>query len=210
MDAPAVSLSACSKRFGDRLALRKATLTVAPGETIVLLGPNGAGKSTVLRLVAGLLRPTAGSAQIGNAEACAAPRSVRAGLAYAGHRAQLYRGLTARENLGLHARLHRLTDLDIDAALDGVGLADRADERIDGFSRGMLQRLALARAIAHAPGLLLLDEPASGLDAAGRLLLDGVLMDGLGQRTQLIASHDHELPARLGVRTVHLAGGRLA
>ncbi len=210
MEPPVVTLTECSKRFGDRLALRKATLTVAPGETIVLLGPNGAGKSTLLRLVAGLLRPTAGSARIAGVDATSAPRSLRAGIAYAGHRSQLYRGLTARENLELHARLQGKRDLDITALLNHVGLGDRADEYIDGFSRGMLQRLALARATAHQPALLLLDEPASGLDADGRLLLDATLRAGLGTRTQLVASHDDELPARLGARAVHLSAGSLA
>ena len=209
MQPPVITLAECSKRFGERLALRKATLTVAAGETVVVLGPNGAGKSTMLRLVAGLLRPTAGSAQIDDAEAISAPKHVRAGLAYAGHQPQLYRGLTARENLELHLRLHQTT-ADTSALLERVGLGDRADERIDGFSRGMLQRLALARATAHEPVLLLLDEPASGLDADGRALLDTTLRDGIGQRTQLVASHDHDLATRLGVREVRLENGGIA
>ena len=209
MQPPAVTLEECSKRFGERLALRKATLAVEPGETVVLLGPNGAGKSTLLRLAAGLLRPTAGHARIDGVDAVDAPRALRAGMAYAGHRSQLYRGLTARENLALHARLHGRA-LDLDGSLAAVGLADRADERIDGFSRGMLQRLALARATAHEPVLLLLDEPASGLDADGRTLLDRVLLEGRGRRTQLVASHDQDLPARLGARAVRLDTGRIA
>lgn len=204
-----MTLEECSKRFGERLALRKATLAVEPGETVVLLGPNGAGKSTLLRLAAGLLRPTAGHARIDGIDAVDAPRALRAGMAYAGHRSQLYRGLTARENLALHARLHGRA-LDLDGALAAVALADRADERIDGFSRGMLQRLALARATAHEPVLLLLDEPASGLDADGRTLLDRVLLEGRGRRTQLVASHDQDLPARLGARAVRLDTGRIA
>jgi heme exporter protein A len=209
MQPPVITLAECSKRFGERLALRKATLMVAAGETVVVLGPNGAGKSTLLRLVAGLLRPTAGSARIGDVEAIAAPKEVRAGLAYAGHQPQLYRGLTARENIDLHLRLHQAT-ADTGALLERVGLADRADERIDGFSRGMLQRLALARATAHDPVLLLLDEPASGLDADGRALLDATLRAGVGSRTQLVASHDHDLAERLGVRAIQLANGGLA
>ena len=209
MQPPVITLAECSKRFGERLALRKATLMVAAGETVVVLGPNGAGKSTLLRLVAGLLRPTAGSARIGDVEAIAAPKEVRAGLAYAGHQPQLYRGLTARENIDLHLRLHQAT-ADTGALLERVGLADRADERIDGFSRGMLQRLGLARASAHDPVLLLLDEPASGLDADGRALLDATLRAGIGSRTQLVASHDHDLAERLGVRAIQLANGGLA
>jgi ABC-type multidrug transport system ATPase subunit len=209
MQPPVITLAECSKRFGERLALRKASLTVAAGETVVLLGPNGAGKSTLLRLAAGLLRPTAGSARINDVEAISAPKALRAGIAYAGHQPQLYRGLTARENLELHLRLHQ-TSADKGALLERVGLGDRADERIDGFSRGMLQRLALARATAHQPALLLLDEPASGLDEDGRALLDDTLRAGLGVRTQLVASHDHDLAARLGVRILRLDNGGLA
>jgi ABC-type multidrug transport system ATPase subunit len=207
--APTVTLEECSKRFGERLALRKATLAVEPGETVVLLGPNGAGKSTLLRLAAGLLRPTAGRALIDGTPAVDAPRALRGRMAYAGHASQLYRGLTARENLSLHARLQG-RPLDVDRLLADVGLADRADERIDGFSRGMLQRLALARATGHEPDLLLLDEPASGLDADGRALLDDTLADGRGRRTQLVASHDADLPARLGARAIRLDAGRIA
>jgi heme exporter protein A len=209
MQAPVITLEECSKRFGERLALRKVTLTIEAGETVVLLGANGAGKSTLLRLAAGLLRPTAGSAAIDGVAAVSAPRAVRARLAYAGHQTQLYRGLTGRENLALHAKLHHRT-IDADMLLNRVGLSGRGDERIDGFSRGMLQRLALARAIAHEPALLLLDEPASGLDADGRALLDGVLLDGAGVRTQIVASHDDTLPDRLGARSVRLASGSVA
>ncbi len=209
MNAPAVELRACSKRYGERLALRRVNLRLEPGETVVVLGPNGAGKSTLLRLAVGLLRPTAGAALIDDVAAASAPAPLRARIAYAGHASQLFRGLSARENLALHLRLHGRAD-DPLPLLERVGLGDRAEERIDGFSRGMRQRLALARALAHDPDLLVLDEPASGLDADGRALLDETLADGHGRRSQLVASHDQDLPARLGARAVVLAGGSVA
>jgi ABC-type multidrug transport system ATPase subunit len=209
VNAPAVELRACSKRYGERLALRRVNLRLEPGETVVVLGPNGAGKSTLLRLAVGLLRPTAGAALIDDVAAASAPAPLRARIAYAGHASQLFRGLSARENLALHLRLHGRAD-DPLPLLERVGLGDRAEERIDGFSRGMRQRLALARALAHDPDLLVLDEPASGLDADGRALLDETLADGRGRRSQLVASHDQDLPARLGARAVVLAGGSVA
>ncbi len=209
MNAPAVELRACSKRYGERLALRRVNLRLEPGETVVVLGPNGAGKSTLLRLAVGLLRPTAGAALIDDVAAASAPAPLRARIASAGHASQLFRGLSARENLALHLRLHGRAD-DPLPLLERVGLGDRAEERIDGFSRGMRQRLALARALAHDPDLLVLDEPASGLDADGRALLDETLADGRGRRSQLVASHDQDLPARLGARAVVLAGGSVA
>jgi ABC-type multidrug transport system ATPase subunit len=209
VNAPAVELRACSKRYGERLALRRVNLRLEPGETVVVLGPNGAGKSTLLRLAVGLLRPTAGAALIDDVAAASAPAPLRARIAYAGHASQLFRGLSARENLALHLRLHGRAD-DPLPLLERVGLGDRAEERIDGFSRGMRQRLALARALANDPDLLVLDEPASGLDADGRALLDETLADGRGRRSQLVASHDQDLPARLGARAVVLAGGSVA
>ncbi len=210
MNAPAVELRACSKRYGERLALRRVNLRLEPGETVVVLGPNGAGKSTLLRRVAvGLLPPPGGGGVIDDVAGASAPAPLRARIAYAGHASQLFRGLSARENLALHLRLHGRAD-DPLPLLERVGLGDRAEERIDGFSRGMRQRLALARALAHDPDLLVLDEPASGLDADGRALLDETLADGRGRRSQLVASHDQDLPARLGARAVVLAGGSVA
>ncbi len=209
MNAPAVELRACSKRYGERIALRRVNLRLEPGETVVVLGPNGAGKSTLLRLAVGLLRPTAGAALIDDVAAASAPAPLRARIAYAGHASQLFRGLSARENLALHLRLHGRAD-DPLPLLERVGLGDRAEERIDGFSRGMRQRLALARALAHDPDLLVLDEPASGLDADGRALLDETLADGRGRLSQGVSSHDPYLPARVGERAVVLAGGSVA
>ena len=163
--APTVELVACSKRFGERVALRRVSFTVAAGTSTALMGANGSGKSTALRIVAGLVRPTAGAALVDGIAAVELDRRSRGQVGYLGHRALVYRGLTADENLTLFARLYRRPPDSVAAALAEVGLADRAGDRIDGFSRGMLQRLALARILVTEPGLLLLDEPATGLDS---------------------------------------------
>ena len=105
--APVVELRECSKRFGERLALRRVSLRIEPGETIALVGANGSGKSTLLRLVSGLARPTAGEALLDGVPAVAAPPALRGRIGLVAHRALAYRGLTARENLALQARLHR-------------------------------------------------------------------------------------------------------
>ena len=206
---PVVELRECSKRFGERLALRRVSLRVEPGETVALVGPNGSGKSTLLRLVAGLARPTAGSARLDGVDAAAAPPELRGRIGLVAHRALAYRGLTARENLALQARLHRRPPGDVASALERVGLADRADERIDGFSRGMTQRLGLARALLHEPELLLLDEPATGLDLEGQAMLAEVVREGGGGRTTIFTTHDPAALALAG-RVVTLAGGALA
>jgi heme exporter protein A len=208
MAPPVVELVECSKRFGERIALRRVTLKIEPGETLALVGANGSGKSTLLRLVAGLARPTAGSALLDGVPATAAPPGLRGRIGLVAHRALAYRGLTARENLALQARLHRRSLADVEPALQRVGLADRADERIDGFSRGMTQRLGLARALLHEPDLLLLDEPATGLDVDGQALLEQVIREGAGRRTTIFTTHDPDALALAG-RVVTLAGGAL-
>jgi heme exporter protein A len=205
---PVVELVECSKRFGERVAVRRVSLRVEPGETVALVGANGSGKSTLLRLVAGLARPTAGSALLDGVPAANAPPPLRGRIGLVAHRALAYRGLTARENLALHARLHRRAVGDVEPALARVGLADRADERIDGFSRGMTQRLGLARALLHEPDLLLLDEPATGLDVEGQALLEQVIREGGGRRTTIFTTHDPSALALAG-RVVTLSGGSL-
>jgi heme ABC exporter ATP-binding subunit CcmA len=208
--APRVELRACSKRFGERVALRRVTVTVAPGETVALVGANGSGKSTLLRIVAGLTRPTVGEALIDGVPAAALATASRGVVGYLGHRALAYRGLSARENLTLLADLHGLPRDRVAAALHEVGLADRGDDRIDGFSRGMLQRLSLGRTYLHAPTLVLLDEPTTGLDAEGLATLDALIAARRGTATTLISTHDEGFAARHADRAVRLVAGEVA
>jgi heme ABC exporter ATP-binding subunit CcmA len=208
--SPTVELAACSKRFGERVALRRVSFTVPAGTAVALTGANGSGKSTVLRVVAGLVRPTAGAALVDGTPAVDLSRAERGGIGYLGHRSLAYRGMTAAENLALMARLHRKPGAAVAGALAEVGLGDRGDDRIDGFSRGMLQRLSLARVLVTQPALLLLDEPATGLDTAGAALLDDVLGRLRGRVTLLAATHDDAFAARHADAVVRLERGEVA
>lgn len=159
-----------------------------------MLGPNGSGKSTLLRILAGLLRPTAGAARV---LGCALPREcwrLRGRVGYVGHGPLLYRDLTAAENLRFAARLHGLEPQPaaerIDRLLEAVSLRHRADSRAGELSAGMLQRLDLCRAVLHEPELLLLDEPEAHLDLEARGLVAPLIE--APQRTVVTVSHERE------------------
>lgn len=185
-DTPAIELEGLERHYGERIALAGVSLTLAHGATLVVLGPNGAGKSTLLRVLATLLRPHGGSARVLGETLPADGWKVRARIGYLGHEALLYRDLTARENLTLHARLHRVADARVGELLDAVGLAKRADDPVHTFSRGMVQRCSVARAVLHDPELVLLDEPRANLDPAAAAIVEPLLAG----RTRVLTSHD--------------------
>jgi heme exporter protein A len=184
------------RRYGAKRVLRGLDLDVARGDFTVVTGPNGSGKTTLLRLVAGLAAPTGGELTVD---------VDRAQLGFLGHEPLVYRELTAIENLVLYARLYRVPEARerIGMLLERFGLWDARNERVSTYSRGMLQRLALCRALLHEPSLLLLDEPYSGLDAEGAELLDRELAERRVRATFLVATHDPE-------RLAPLASGALA
>jgi heme exporter protein A len=182
----AIELDGVGRAYGERAALVGVTLTVEAGQTLVVFGPNGAGKSTLLRVLATLLRPTAGTAKVFGCEIPREAWKVRGRVGLLGHEPLLYRELSARENLRYHARLHQVPTARIDELLDAVGLARRADDPVSTYSRGMVQRAALARAVLHEPDLLLLDEPRANLDPAAAQALEPLLAG----RTRVITSHD--------------------
>ncbi len=211
VSAPVVHAERLTKAFGRAIVLRELSLDVAAGEAVAIFGPNGAGKSTLLRLCATLMTPTAGTLRLfgGPADSRAARR--RIGLV--GHQSFLYPDLTARENLCFYARMHGREDGGrvADEWLARVALSEAADRPVRLFSRGMEQRLALARGLLHEPDLILLDEPWSGLDAAAADWLDGLLVEQRRRgRTILASTHDFQRGLAVADRAVILHRGRVA
>jgi ABC-type multidrug transport system ATPase subunit len=210
------------KRFGSLTALRNLTLDVREGEFVALLGANGAGKTTLLRIAALLMTPSGGRLRFtassrdadragANAEAIL-PLEAKRRIGMVGHSTLLYDELTAAENLAFFGKLYGLEDLDtrVSAALESCGLASRAKSLVRTFSRGMRQRLAIARALLHDPRLLLLDEPAAGLDRQG-VAWFGATLARLRDSgcTVIMSTHARNESLDLATRAICLAGGRV-
>ncbi|TMM16604.1 MAG: ABC transporter ATP-binding protein [Actinobacteria bacterium] len=192
MRVPAVQLEGLARRYGEREALGGVSLSLQAGQSLVVFGPNGAGKSTLLRVLATLLRPHAGSVRVLGKPLPEEAWAVRGRVGLLAHEPLLYRDLTARENLRFHARLHGVALERVERLLELVRLERRCREPLRTLSRGMVQRVAVARAVLHEPELLLLDEPRANLDPAASELVDP-LIGAAAQRTRVITSHD---PAR--------------
>jgi heme exporter protein A len=185
----AIELQGLTRHFGERTALRDVSVVVPGGATLAVLGRNGAGKSTLLRVLATLLRPHGGRTALFGEELPKRAWAVRGRVGLLGHDPLLYRDLTGRENLRYHARLHGVAPERVEEVLGAVGMARRADDPVRSLSRGMVQRLAVARAVLHRPVLLLLDEPRANLDPGGAALLEPLIGPGAGV-TRVITSHD--------------------
>ena len=204
-----------SKAYGNRPALRGLTFSVRQGEFVALLGANGSGKSTLLRLLSGLSKATTGAIRIGGWELPREAMAVRAQIGLVAHQPLLYENLTARENLDFCGKLYGLKreerERRIAELLRTVGLSKRAHSLARTFSRGMKQRLSIARAILHRPAILLLDEPYSGLDQAASLRLDALLTAAMeDQRTIIMSTHQLERVPPFAGRALVLARGRIA
>ncbi|HEX2161529.1 MAG TPA: heme ABC exporter ATP-binding protein CcmA [Thermoleophilaceae bacterium] len=186
-----MELDRLERRYGDRVALSGVTVRLAVGETLTVLGSNGAGKTTLLRVLATLLRPHDGTAQVLGYELPGEAWRVRGAIGYLGHDPLLYRELTGRENLRYHARLHGTEGARVEERLEAVGMARRADEPVRELSKGMVQRLAVARATLHDPQLLLLDEPRANLDPAAAEALEPLIGRASG-KARVLVTHDVE------------------
>lgn len=210
MAAPAIVAVDLRRRFGRRVALDGVALTVAPGELCALVGPNGAGKSTLLRIAAGFLDADRGSVAIGGVDVATAPRRAAAHRGYLVEGAPLPPELGVRQYLALRARLRGLGRVDLDGALAEVGLTDRAREPIAALSKGQRQRVAWCEAGLGAPPVLLLDEPAAGLDEAERAAVRARLAAGRGRRAVLWVSHELADVEAIADRIAVLVDGRVA
>ena len=201
-----------SKYFGDLVALKEIWLRISPGDSVFLYGPNGAGKTTLLRTLASLARPSEGEILFGGSSLLQAPAAARAAVGFVSHATMLYGELTARENLRFTGRLFGLGELEkrIDAALDLFALRGRDRELVRTLSRGLQQRVSLARAFLHSPRLLLLDEPFTGLDAASSRNLEGILRHLPHEgRAVVFSTHSFEQGASIARRLVALEAGQM-
>lgn len=207
-----IEVQGLAKYFGRFSALRDLCLKVERGQFIALFGRNGAGKTTFLRILAGLSRPSMGTIRIGEDRPLSAV-AARGAMGYLSHNTALYADLTALENLRFTAQLHGMPidDEGLEERIGRVGLAGRSGEPVRNYSRGMQQRLAIARAFLHDPEILLLDEPFTGLDQTGTEFLKNYLSEAHARgKTCLMAIHDVPLGYELADRMLVIEKGIVA
>lgn len=209
-DRHLIETKGLTKAFGYRPVLKKLDFTVERGTFVALLGPNGSGKSTLLRLLCGLSKPTAGTISVGGWQLPGEAAAVRAQIGMVGHKSLLYEALTAQENLRFFSQLYNIQadPQQIMAQLEQVGLRKHANQVVRTFSRGMQQRLSIARALLHNPAVLLFDEPYTGLDQDAAAMLDDLLRGAHAEgRTVIMSTHQLERASQLAQRVVILSRG---
>ncbi len=207
-----IAIEKLIKAFGRKPVLKGIDLQVPAGQSVALFGPNGAGKTTLIRIIAGLSKHTSGSVKLGGQEVQQAGHGLRRHIGFVSHNPLLYDSLTAEENLIFFGRLYEVPELPqrIDAVLERVGLLQRRKDLVRTFSRGMIQRLTIARSILHDPPILLLDEPDTGLDQQAADMLRGLLLDiGASDRTVLLTTHNLERGLEWADRALILNGGKI-
>ena len=212
MNPPAVEANTLTKTFGSRAAVDGIDLTLGGGDCLAVFGPNGAGKTTLLRLIAGLLKPTTGQVRLSGVDV-RTETAARGRVGIISHHSMLYAPLTVRENLEFTARLYGVPNatVAVGAVLSRLEIADRADTPVRTLSRGLQQRVSIARAIVHQPSVVLLDEPYSGLDESGSGALTS-LLKGLKDAgaTLVIVTHNVAEGLALATHAAIMAAGRFA
>jgi len=209
--AAVIEAESLVRAFGDRRAVDGVSLRVHSGETLALFGPNGAGKTTLLRLLGGLLKPEGGSARVGG-EKVPGGADVRRQVGLISHRTLLYDALTARENVEFFARLYRVASPREAAAraLERMKIAERSDTPVRALSRGMKQRVSVARATVHSPTVILADEPFTGLDASGARALSALLAELRESGSAVVlVTHNIEEGLSLATHAAIMHRGRL-
>jgi heme exporter protein A len=212
LPTPLIVARGVTKAFGRKVVLRGVDLEVAAGETVALFGPNGAGKTTFLRILATLGKATAGRVAINGLDLAQAGDALRRFIGFVSHAPLVYDSLTGEENLQFFARMYDLDDgaQRIAEVLAQVGLTHRRREPVRAYSRGMVQRLAIARAILHDPPILLLDEPDTGLDQQAAEMLHGLIRRLSGaRRTVLLTTHNLERGLEWADRVAFLVRGQI-
>ncbi|MDJ1420846.1 MAG: heme ABC exporter ATP-binding protein CcmA [Candidatus Methanoperedens sp.] len=210
-----MSVEKLSKAFGTNIVLRNIDLSIEQGQFLTIFGPNGAGKTTLIKIISTLVSPTSGRVMIDGIDIKEKPIEIRKKIGVISHETYLYHELTAAENLRFFGRMYGIENNDIEAKIDDllkqVGLSYRKNDRVRTFSRGMKQRLSIARALIHDPPILLLDEPYTGLDQHASATFDRIL-DSMNahDKTRVLISHDIERGISMCDRAVILTNGNIA
>ncbi len=210
MSGPAIEVDGVSYSYGDREAVKGLSFEVAPGEVLGFLGPNGAGKSTTIKILTGRLPAKAGVARVLGRDVRRDDPEVQRHIGVCFEEKNLYEGMTAEENLRFFASLFGLKGVDTGVLLDRVGLADRAKTRVAGFSKGMRQRLMVARALVNQPMVLFLDEPTDGLDPVSSKAIRSLIEEEARRGAAvLLTTHDMWEADELSHRVAFINEGRL-
>jgi ABC-2 type transport system ATP-binding protein len=210
MTGPAIQVQEISYAYGPLEAVKGISFEVSPGEILGFLGPNGAGKSTTIKMLTGQLRPKSGTARVLGMDVTRDRATVQARIGVCFEEKNLYLDMSARENLRFFARLFGIRTPDVDALLRRVGLGDRGKDRVDHYSKGMRQRLMIARALVNQPDVLFLDEPTEGLDPASSQAIRTLIQQEAERGAAvLLTTHDMAEADELSDRVAFINEGRL-
>jgi ABC-2 type transport system ATP-binding protein len=210
MTDSAIEATGLSYAYGDHLAVEDLSFQVVAGEILGFLGPNGAGKSTTIKMLTGQLTPRSGQARILGMDVTQASTAVQGRIGVCFEEKNLYVNMTAQENLHFFARLFGIKKADVEGLLDQVGLADRSQDRVSSFSKGMRQRLMMARALVNRPDVLFLDEPTDGLDPVSSQAVRRLIKKEADRGAAvLLTTHDMHEADELSDRVAFINEGKL-